>query len=53
MKKIDSGKLEMLMMYYRDGMTFEGIGEVYGLSRTKISRDVRGILEELKEVMRG
>lgn len=52
MKKIDEGKREMLMMKYMDGMTYEGIGEVYGMSRTKISKDVRMVLGELKEIMR-
>ena len=51
MKKIDTVKLEMLMMKYRDGMTFEAIGEVYGLSRTKIAKDVRMILSELRGLM--
>jgi len=51
MKKIEGWRREMLFMKYVEGMSYEEIGKVYGLSRTKISKDVRKILEELREIM--
>lgn len=51
MKKIDPAKREMLEMKYWEDMSYEEIGRVYGWSRTKIAKDVRGILDEIKEMM--
>ncbi len=52
MKKIDGARREMLMMRYRDEMTFPEIGEVYGVSRSTVSREIKQVIEELKELMR-
>ena len=52
LRGLDPQKLCLLRMRFKDEMTWEEIGRVYGRSRTKIAGDVKKVLEEIRERMK-